>query len=289
MTKAVILDGDSLARDIRAGLSARAAALRAAGTVPRFVTVLVGDDRASESYVARKHADCRETGIASDEIRLGERVAAQELEGVIDKLNADPSVHGFLVQLPLPGHLDESRILARISPTKDVDGLHPENLGMLMRGEPTLLACTPAGILALLRHHEVPLAGRKVTIVGRGALVGRPLAMLLSMKGVDATVTLTHSLTPELKRTTLEADIVISAAGVPNLIGAEMIRPGSAVVGVGITYDAEGKMVSDVADEVGAIAGWVTPRHGSVGALTRAMLLANLLQLAEAQAGKRPC
>lgn len=278
---AVILDGDSLARDIRAGLAERVGELRRRGTVPHFATILVGSNPASESYVARKHADCVEMDIASSEIRLDEDVSAQELERRIAALNDDPAVHGFLVQLPLPGHLDDSHFLSCVSPRKDVDGLHPENLGRLLRGEPSVLPCTPAGILALLRHHDVPLAGRKVTIVGRGPLVGRPLAMLLSLPGIDATVTLAHTKTPDLASLTAQADVVVSAAGVPDLIRAGMVRPGAAVVGVGITYDAGGAMVSDIADDVREVAQWVTPPHGSVGALTRAMLFANLLDFAE--------
>lgn len=284
MSKAVILDGDSLARNIRAGLTTKNAFLRAAGTSPRFVTVLVGDNPASERYVTRKHADCREMGIASDEIHLGEHLHAQDLERTIEELNVDPSVQGFLVQLPLPEHLDDSYFLSLVSPLKDVDGLHPENLGRLLGGEPFLLPCTPAGILTLLQHHEVPVAGSNVVIVGRGPLVGRPLAMLLSMKGIDATVTLAHTKTPNLARLTVEANVVVAAVGEPNLIRADMVRPGAAVVGVGITYDTGGgAIVSDVADDVQEVAGWVTPRHGSVGSLTRAMLFANLLKLAEYQ------
>jgi methylenetetrahydrofolate dehydrogenase (NADP+)/methenyltetrahydrofolate cyclohydrolase len=281
VTRAVILDGDSLARTIRARLAARVSVLRSAGVAPHFVTILVGNNPASESYVARKHADCGEMDISSSAIRLEETVSADELERHIASANAHASVHGFLVQLPLPAHLDDNHFLARISPNKDIDGLHPENLGRLVQGTPFLLPCTPAGILAMLQHYEVPLAGRKVTIVGRGPLVGRPLAMLLSMKGLDAVVTLAHSKTPDLPTLTADADIVISAVGVPNLVRADAIKPGAAVIGVGISYNANGEMVSDIADDVANVAGWVTPRHGSVGALTRAMLFSNLLKLAE--------
>lgn len=276
----IILDGDRLARNIRARLVADIAHLRERTIAPCLATILVGENAASEAYVARKHADCRELGIASREIRLPATATAQELERCIDELNHDPSVHGFLVQLPLPPHLDDNHFLGCVAPSKDIDGLHPENLGKLLRGDPILLPCTPAGILALLRHHEVPLAGRKVVIVGRGPLVGRPLAMLLSMQGTDATVTLAHSRTPDLARLTAEADVIVSAVGMPDLIRAEMVRPGSAVVGVGISYDGDGRMISDIASDVGSVARWVTPPHGSVGALTRVMLLSNLLQLA---------
>jgi len=261
--------------------------MRADGIDPRFVTILVGDNPASEAYVARKHSDCREMGIASAEIRLPADVTASALERVVEDANSDPSIHGFLVQLPLPPPLDGNQFLSRISPDKDVDGLHPENLGRLLRGDPKILPCTPAAILTLLRHHHVPTAGKKVLIVGRGALVGRPLAMLMSMKGVDATVTLAHASTPQLGHLTAEADIVISAAGVPDLIRSGMVQAGAAVVGVGISYDSAGAMVSDIADDVANVARWVTPRHGSVGALTRAALFENLLTLASAGNVKR--
>lgn len=280
MTRPIILDGDNLARDLRAGLATEVATLRAGGLEPRLVTILVGDNAASESYVARKHADCRELGIASREIRLPETVTADELARQIDHLNQDRSVHGFLVQLPLPAHLDANAFIDRVDPAKDIDGLHAQNLGRLMRGDPFLLPCTPAGVLALLQHHEVPLAGRRVVIVGRGTLVGKPLALLLAMQGIDATVTLAHSRTPDLAAITAEADVVISATGVIDLVRADMIRPGAAVVGVGISSDSSGAMVSDIAEDVQDRAGWVTPRHGSVGPLTRAMLLRNLLKLA---------
>ena len=283
MVSAISLDGDSLARNIRARLSVRVLALREAGIDPHFVSILVGDDSASVNYVARKHSDCRETGITSTQVRLRADISPARLERHIADANDDRGVHGLLVQLPLPQHLDDRRILSRISPTKDVDGLHPQNLGHLLSGKPYVLPCTPAGILALLRHHEVPLAGRKAVVVGRGALVGRPLSMLLSMSGIDATVTLAHTRTPDLAHLTAQADIIVAAAGVPDLIHADMVKRGAAVVGVGITLDANGNVISDISDDVQGIAGWVTPRHGSVGALTRAMLLSNLLTLAEAR------
>ena len=282
MPGAVLLDGDSLARTLRAGLARRAAGLRERGITPCLVTVLVGDDPASAAYVARKQADCRETGIEAREIRLPAGTSEAALAGHLDRLNADPSVHGLLVQLPLPAKLDGAHFLARVDPAKDADGLHPHNLGALLYGAPGVLPCTPAGVLALLHHHAVPLAGRQVVIVGRGALVGRPLAMLLSRRGIDATVTLAHSASGDLATLTQLADIVISAAGQRDLIRADMLRPGAAVVGVGISYGTDGAMRSDIADDVALVAGWVTPPHGSVGALTRAMLLTNLLDLVEA-------
>lgn len=280
MREAILLDGDNLASEIRARLSDEVAALKARGVMPCLATILVGNNPASQSYVARKHADCQALGIEAREIRLPAESSADVLDRAIAALNHDPAVHGFLVQLPLPDALDDAHFVARINPRKDIDGLHPENLGRLVGGAPFLLPCTPAGILALLRHYDVPLAGRKVVIIGRGTLVGRPLSLLLGMKGVDATVTLAHSQTPDLHRLTPQADIVIAAAGVRDLITADMVRPGAAVVGVGISYDGDA-MISDIAADIRAVAGWVTPHHGSVGALTRAMLLTNLVKLAQ--------
>jgi len=284
MASAERLDGDVLAARLRQDLKTRVAGLRARGVVPAMATVLVGDNPASLSYVGRKHADCAEIGIAARDIRLPATTDRQELLAGIARLNADPATQGFLVQLPLPAGLDEAEALEAVDPGKDMDGLHPVNLGRLLAGRPGLLPCTPAGVLALLNHHDVPLAGRHVVVIGRGALVGRPLAMLLSMPGVDATVTLAHSRTPDLASLTRQADVVVSAAGRTDLVTAAMVRPGAAVVGVGITY-LDGQMVSDVADDVAEVARWVTPRHGSVGSLTRAMLLKNLLDIAEGVAG----
>lgn len=284
MASAERLDGDVLAARLRQDLKTRVAGLRARGVVPAMATVLVGDNPASLSYVGRKHADCAEIGIAARDIRLPATTDRQELLAGIARLNADPATHGFLVQLPLPAGLDEAEALEAVDPGKDMDGLHPVNLGRLLAGRPGLLPCTPAGVLALLNHHDVPLAGRHVVVIGRGALVGRPLAMLLSMPGVDATVTLAHSRTPDLASLTRQADVVVSAAGRTDLVTAAMVRPGAAVVGVGITY-LDGQMVSDIADDVAEVARWVTPRHGSVGSLTRAMLLKNLLDIAEGVAG----
>ena len=280
--QAIVLDGDELARRKRGELAAQVERLKHAGVEPALATVLVGDNSASRSYVERKHADCREVGILSREIVLPASTSQRDLLAEVLHLNKDPSVHGFLVQFPLPEGLDEGVAAATILPTKDIDGLHPYNLGCLLVSSPTVLPCTPAGILELLTAYDVPLAGKRVLIIGRGTLVGRPLAMLLSMKGIDATVTLAHSRTPELAELALQSDVIISAAGVPDLVTKDMVKPGAAVLGVGITYDSEGRMVSDIADDVASVAGWKTPRHGSVGSLTRAFLLANLLQLAEA-------
>lgn len=250
------------------------------GRIPCVATLLIGEDAASESYIGRKHADCAALDIASRDVRMPRDATTAEVLAKVAALNADAAVTGFLIQLPLPSHLDARTITEAVDPAKDVDGLHPVNLGRLLAGVDGILSCTPAGILALLRHHDVPLAGRHVAIIGRGALVGRPLAMLLSSPSVDATVTLLHRGSGDLGDVTRTADVVISAAGVPDLVRADMVRRGAAVVGVGISYDTSGAMVSDVAPEVTQVAGWVTPPHGSVGALTRAFLLRNLLDLA---------
>lgn len=284
---AIILDGDVLAQKLRTALSDRVKVLRQAGVTPQLVTILVGENTASAAYVARKHSDCQEVGIASQEIRLPDTCTSAQLSAEIAKLNADPTVHGFLVQLPLPSHLKEAYHLAEVSPLKDIDGLHPSNLGALLAARPNVLPCTPAAVLTLLKHHGIAISGQRVAIIGRGNLVGRPLAMLLSMRGIDATVLLAHRQTSNLAEVLLQANVVISAAGQPDLVSAQMIQPGTAVVGVGISYDTHGKMVSDIAADVAMKASHVTPHHGSVGALTRAMLLQNLLDFAEGKSCPR--
>lgn len=273
---AVLLDGDALAATLRRELAARVAGLV---RPPRMAIVLVGEDPASRSYVDRKLADCAQLGLGADLVTQPADVTPADLLATVAALNADARVDGFFVQFPLPGGQDEAAVASAIAPHKDIDGLHPLNLGRLMAGLPGPVPCTAAAVLALLRAHRVPLAGRHVVIVGRGRLVGRPLALMLGARGVDATVTLAHSATPDLARLTRQADMVIAAAGQPDLIRAEMIRPGAAVLGVGISY-RDGQMVSDLAADVAGVAGHVTPPHGSVGALTRAMLLRNLITLA---------
>ncbi len=280
--QAILLDGDRLAGRLRGEMKADAALLIARGIQPKMATVLVGDDPASASYVARKHADCAEIGIVVEDMRLPATISADELLAVIAALNTDASVHGFMVQLPLPVGLNEAAMLEAVRPDKDIDGLHPINLGRLLAGQPGILPCTPAAILTLLQAYDIPLAGAEVAIIGRGNLVGRPLAMLLSQRGIDATVTLLHSQSRDLAAATRRADIVISAAGIPDLITPDMIKPGAAVIGVGISY-VGGRMISDIAAGVADVAAWITPAHGSVGPLTRAMLLKNLLQAAARQ------
>lgn len=278
--QAICLDGDAVAARFFETARDRVTALVAIGITPKLVTVLVGDDPASAAYIGRKHDTCAGLGIASDDLRLPGDISQSDLIARVRALCADPGTHGVMVQLPLPDGLDGDAVGLAIDPAKDVDGLHPLNLGLLLAGTPGLLPCTPTGILHLLRAYDVPVAGRRVVIIGRGMLVGRPLAMLLSMKGVDGDVTLLHSRSPDLGTITRAADIVVAAAGQPNLITPDMVRPGAAVIGVGITYDADGQMVSDIAPGVDRVAAHVTPPHGSVGALTRAMLIDNLLTIA---------
>ena len=281
-TTATLLDGEALAARLRREMAAQVAGLRACGIAPKMVTVLVGDDPASATYIGRKHADCAEVGIEAIDLRLPSDTTTEALLERIAAVNADPAIYGQMVQLPLPPDIDETKVMTAVSPAKDIDGLHPQNLGLLLAGKPGLLPCTPAAILALLQDNAVPLAGRRVAIIGRGQLVGRPLTVLLSAKGIDATVTLLHSGSRDIAEDVRRADIVIAALGQPGFVTADMVKPGAAVVGVGISYGTDGSMVSDVAADVAEVAGWVTPPQGSVGALTRAMLLRNLLQIAAA-------
>jgi methylenetetrahydrofolate dehydrogenase (NADP+)/methenyltetrahydrofolate cyclohydrolase len=276
---AILLDGDAFAALYRARIKARADAAGSLTTRPNLATILVGDDPASLAYVGRKHGDCDELGFGSVQISLPEMVPQAMLLAEIARLNVDPAIHGLLVQFPLPTHIDQWTVQCAIDPAKDVDGLHPLNLGRMMARQPGLRPCTPQGIVALLRHHDVPLAGARVAIVGRGLLVGRPLAAMLADPAIDAVPTLLHTGAGDIAEIVRASDIVVSAAGRPGLIRADMVRPGACVVGVGITY-VDGAMISDVADDVAEVAGWVTPRHGSIGPMTRAMLMANLLDAA---------
>lgn len=282
---AVILDGDTLAADLRLELATRAAdsAFVRAGGRPGLTTILVGEDRASRAYVTRKHDDCAQLGFAARSIELPSDTSEAAVQAAVRQENDDPSCHGVLVQFPLPPHLDPAIFRAAVRVDKDVDGLHPVNLGHLLTGEYGLRPCTPQGILLLLRHYGVPLAGRRVAIVGRGLLVGRPLAVMAAQPGIDAVPTLLHRGASNMAEILRESDVIVAAAGVPDLVTAAMVKPGAAVVGVGISY-RDGAMVSDIADDVATLAGHVTPRHGSVGALTRAMLMRNLLEAALASA-----
>jgi methylenetetrahydrofolate dehydrogenase (NADP+) / methenyltetrahydrofolate cyclohydrolase len=280
LVSAVVLDGKATRDELFADLRARVAALRGKGITPGLGTVIVGDDPGSHAYVRGKHNDCAKVGIASIRRDLPATTTLDELFAVIDELNADPACTGYLVQLPLPVGLDTGAVLQRVDPSKDVDGLHPVNLGRLVLGEPGPLPCTPRGIVALLRRFDVPLAGARVTIVGRGITVGRPLGLLLTRRSENATVTLCHTGTRDLAAEVSRADIVVAAAGRPGLITPERVKPGAAVIDVGITRTDAG-LTGDVDPAVAEVAGYLAPVPGGVGPMTRAMLLANVVEAAE--------
>jgi methylenetetrahydrofolate dehydrogenase (NADP+)/methenyltetrahydrofolate cyclohydrolase len=281
---AVILDGKATAAAIKEDLARRVAALARAGVVPGLGTVLVGDDPGSHAYVAGKHRDSVQVGVASIRRDLPADATQRQVEAVIDELNADPACTGYIVQLPLPAGLDEHRVLNRMDPAKDADGLHPVSLGRLVLNEPGPLPCTPRGIVELLRRYDVPIAGADVTVIGRGITVGRALGLLLTRRSENATVTLTHTGTKDLPGHTRRADIVVVAAGRAGLLTADMVKPGAAVLDVGITRTDAG-LVGDVAPEVAEVAGYLAPMPGGVGPMTRAMLLANVVDAAEQRLG----
>jgi methylenetetrahydrofolate dehydrogenase (NADP+) / methenyltetrahydrofolate cyclohydrolase len=281
---ATILDGKATATSIKSELRERVARLAEAGVTPGLGTVLVGDDPGSHSYVAGKHRDCAEVGITSHRVDLPADASQQQVDEAILALNEDPSCTGYIVQLPLPRGLDESRALELIDPAKDADGLHPTNLGRLVLGIPAPLPCTPRGIVELLRRYDVEIAGAEVTVVGRGVTVGRPLGLLLTRRSENATVTLCHTGTRDLAAHVRGADIVVAAAGVAHLITADMVKPGAAVLDVGITRTDAG-LVGDVDPGVREVAGFVAPMPGGVGPMTRAMLLANVVEAAERSVG----
>jgi methylenetetrahydrofolate dehydrogenase (NADP+)/methenyltetrahydrofolate cyclohydrolase len=287
MVTATVLDGKATAAAVKEDLRVRVKALAAAGRVPGLGTVLVGDDPGSRAYVAGKHRDCAEVGIASIRRDLPATASEAEVLAAVAELNADPACTGFLVQLPLPAGLDEQRVLEAVDPEKDADGLHPVNLGRLVLGVPGPLPCTPRAIVALLRRFDVPLVGADVVVIGRGVTVGRPLGLLLTRRTENATVTLCHTRTRDLAAHTRRADLVVVAAGVPGLLTPEMVKPGAAVLDVGITRvtTAEGKtrLVGDVEPAVAGVAGFLAPMPGGVGPMTRAMLLTNVVERAESR------
>jgi len=279
---ALKLDGTATAAAIKEELRERVAKLTAQGVTPGLGTVLVGDDPGSRWYVNGKHKDCAEVGIASIRVDLPEVATQEEIEQAIADLNADPACTGYIVQLPLPRGRDENRVLGLIDPGKDADGLHPTNLGWLVLGSEAPLPCTPYGIVELLRRHEVPIAGAEVVVIGRGITVGRPLGLLLTRRSENATVTLCHTGTVDLAAHVRNADIVVAAAGVPGIVTGDMVKPGAAVLDVGVSR-VDGRLAGDVAADVGDVAGWVSPNPGGVGPMTRAMLLANVVSMAEKQ------
>lgn len=277
-----ILDGKATLATIKAELKGRVAVLASRGVVPGLGTVLVGNDPGSTWYVGAKHRDSAEIGITSIRRDLPATATQDEVEAVIDELNADPDCTGFLVQQPTG--LDEMALLSRVDPDKDIDGLHPTNLGWLVLGKPAPLPCTPIGCVELLRRYDVPIAGAHVVIVGRGITVGRPLALILTRRSENATVTVCHTGTKDLAAQVREGDIVVAAAGVPGLITADMVKPGAAVLDVGVSR-VDGRPVGDVAADVAEVAGWLSPNPGGVGPMTRAMLLTNVVAAAERRAG----
>jgi methylenetetrahydrofolate dehydrogenase (NADP+)/methenyltetrahydrofolate cyclohydrolase len=279
---ATILDGKSTAAAIRAELTERVAALTAAGRRPGLGTLLVGDDPGSRWYVSAKHKDCAEVGIASIQRELPATATREDVLAVVAELNADPGCTGYIVQLPLPPQVDESAVLEAMDPAKDADGLHPVNLGRLVLTVPGALPCTPVGIVELLRRYDVPIAGAEVVVVGRGITVGRPLGLLLTRRSENATVTLCHTGTRDLAAHLRGADIIVAAAGVPGLITADVVKPGAAVLDVGVSR-VDGKIAGDVARDVLGVAGFVAPNPGGVGPMTRAMLLQNVVLAAEQQ------
>lgn len=276
---ATLIDGRAVAKALKEGIAQRAQAMIAKGVTPHLAVVLVGEDPASQVYVRNKENGCMRAGIRSTVIRLEESCAQETLEETVKRLNADESVHGILVQLPLPRHLDEASVLRLIDPDKDVDGFHAMNSGRLMNGEPGFVPCTPLGVMELLRHYGIDPAGKRAVVIGRSNIVGKPMAMLLL--AANATVTICHSRTQNLAEITRQADILVAAVGHANFVTADMVKPGAAVIDVGINR-VDGGLVGDVDfDAVSQVAGYITPVPGGVGQMTIAMLLANTLDAAQ--------
>ncbi len=277
-----LLDGERLAAQVRADVARRVEQLVARGVRPGLGTVLVGDDPASARYVSMKMADSAEVGIASVHEHLPASATQQDVEAVVARFNADPGVHAYIVQLPLPVHIDEQRVLLAVDPAKDADGLHPVNLGRLVASHPGVLPCTPLGIVELLAAHDVPVEGRHAVVIGRGLTIGRPLALLLASKrpGCNAAVTVVHTGVDDLAGLVRSGDVVVAAAGHAGLVTRDMVKPGAAVVGAGTSFEGK-RLLSDVEASVADVAGWITPRIGGVGPMTRAMLLRNAVLAAE--------
>jgi methylenetetrahydrofolate dehydrogenase (NADP+)/methenyltetrahydrofolate cyclohydrolase len=283
---AQILDGKATSAAIKSELTTRVAALKAAGVTPGLGTLLVGDDPGSKWYVAGKHRDCAQVGIASIQRELPDTATQAEIEAVVHELNENPECTGYIVQLPLPKGIDTNRVLELMDPAKDADGLHPTNLGRLVLNEAGPLPCTPNGIVELLRRHGVAINGAHVVVVGRGITVGRSIGLLLTRKSENATVTLCHTGTRDLSAQLRQADIIVAAAGVPYIVKPEDVKPGAAVLDVGVSRDEHGKIVGDVHPGVTEVAGWLSPNPGGVGPMTRAMLLLNVVEVAASAAGQ---
>lgn len=287
---AKILDGKAAAAAIKSELADRVSALRERGVVPGLATVLVGEDPGSQWYVAGKHRDCAEVGIASIRRDLPASVTQEELEAVLDELNANPECTGYIVQLPLPKHIDTDRILERIDPEKDADGLHPTNLGRLVLNANTEitspLPCTPRGVIELVERNGLSWEGKRVVVIGRGVTVGRPIGPLLTRREYNATVTLTHTGTRDLGAELRSADVIVAAAGAAGIVRAEDVQPGAVVLDVGVSRETDpetgkSRVVGDVDPGVAEVAGWISPNPGGVGPMTRALLLKNVVEMAE--------
>ncbi|WP_223691651.1 bifunctional methylenetetrahydrofolate dehydrogenase/methenyltetrahydrofolate cyclohydrolase [Leifsonia poae] len=287
---AQILDGKKTAAEIKAELTERVSALRERGVVPGLGTILVGDDPGSQWYVAGKHRDCAEVGISSIRRDLPSDTSQAELEAVVEELNGDPDCTGFIVQLPLPPHIDTDAILELVDPGKDADGLHPTNLGRLVlnvnRPITTPLPCTPRGVIDLMLRHGIELSGKDVVVIGRGVTVGRAIGSLLTRREINATVTLTHTGTVDLDAHLRRADVIVAAAGVAGLVTAANVKPGAVVLDVGVSriedpVTGKSRVAGDVAEDVAEVASWISPNPGGVGPMTRALLLQNVVESAE--------
>ncbi len=288
MAEAQRLDGRACAADLDAGTAERASTLTASGVQPHLAVVIVGDDPASHVYVRSKVKACERLGLKSTHVERPASTSQEDLEAIVDDLNADASVHGILVQSPLPSHLDEGAITDRIDPAKDVDGFHPVNLGRLVQGRTDgLLPCTPSGVMEMLRWAKVPLQGKRAVVLGRSRIVGMPMALLLAARGADATVTVVHSRSKDIAERCREADIIVAAVGRPDMVQADWIKPGAAVVDVGInrvddpTRERGWRLAGDVHPDVASVAGWLSPVPGGVGPMTIATLMANTVRAAE--------
>lgn len=279
---AIILDGKATAATVKKELASKVAELKSNGIHPGLGTILVGDDPGSHAYVGGKHKDCEEVGIASIRVDLPASASQDDVLAAIAQLNSDPACTGYIVQLPLPKGLDAYAALEAMDPLKDADGLHPTNLGRLVLGQPAPLPCTPRGIVELLRAYNVPIDGAEVAIIGRGVTVGRPLGLLLTRRSENATVTLCHTGTRDMASHIKRADIVVAAAGVPHFITPNMIKPGAALLDVGITRTEQG-LLGDLHPDCASVAGWIAPMPGGTGPMTRAMLLANVVDAAQVQ------
>ena len=286
LVTAQILDGKATAAAIKDELATRVAKLAEQGVTPGLGTILVGDDPGSRAYVAGKHRDCAEVGIASIQVELPADATQDEIESKVRELNEDPACTGFIVQLPLPKHLDTNAVLGLIDPAKDADGLHPNSLGKLVLGQPAPLPCTPKGCVELLRRYDVPIAGKHVVVIGRGVTAGRPMGLIFTRRSENATVTLCHTGTTDLAGVVRTGDIVVAAAGSAGLVTADMVKPGAVLLDVGTSRGADGRIVGDIDPAAREVASWIAPMPGGIGPMTRAMLLSNVVEAAEAALGR---